>query len=73
MYPAHRRYKRAEIRLFPELCALVEEIAQRDNLPRADVIVRLVAKQLRRPDLAEIPRRTPGRPRKQPLKGDDDE
>lgn len=48
----------------PELKRLAGERADEAQLPLSEYIVRVLAKELKRPDLAKIPRKPMGRPRK---------
>jgi hypothetical protein len=48
---------------------LVVAEADREGIPVSEVIARLLAKAVNRPDLGEVPRRRMGRPRKTPPHG----
>ena len=56
----------AEIRVYspPELKDLAGEEADKQGVPLSEFVVRVLAKHLQRPDLATIPRKSVGRPRK---------
>jgi hypothetical protein len=49
----------------PELKRQAGKAADGARLPLSEWIVQLIARKLRRPDLAVIPRKKPGRPRKE--------
>ena len=48
----------------PELKKLAGEAADRENLPLNEFVARILASHLGRPDLAQVPRKKMGRPRK---------
>ncbi len=54
-----------EIRVYapPELKRLAGEAADLAGIPLSEFVVRAVAKELARPDLAAVPRKSIGRPR----------
>ncbi len=52
----------------PELKRLAGLAADRDQVPLSEFFVRAVAEKLGRPDLAVVPRKKPGRPRKDAVK-----
>jgi len=55
------------IRLEPELKNLVIEEAERlDTYSMGEIVTRILAAHFKRPDLATVPRKSIGRPRKQP-------
>ena len=45
----------------PELHRLLAAIAERENISLGEVLVRLAAKHVERPDLAVVPRKKQGR------------
>jgi hypothetical protein len=49
-----------------ELKNLIGEAADRENISMNEYVARLIAKQFKRPELGNIPRKRPGRPRKVP-------
>jgi hypothetical protein len=53
------------VRMHPGLRKLVAEKADEMNLPMSEFIAEVLANALERPDLAEVPRRKMGRPRKE--------
>lgn len=55
------------IRVHPDLRRLVVAEAVEDGLNLVDVVVRVLAAHYRRPDLATVPRKLMGRPRKENL------
>jgi len=48
-----------------ELKEIVGQLADTENLPVNEYVARLLAKHIKRPDLALIPRKKMGRPRKE--------
>lgn len=56
----------ADIRVYahPELKDLAGKAADAEGLALSEFVARVLANHLRRPDLAVIPRKKPGRPRK---------
>lgn len=52
--------------MHPDLKRLVGEQADRQNIPMSEYVVRVLAKEVRRSDLAVVPRKRSGRPRKSP-------
>lgn len=64
----HGFYMRDKIlvHLSPELKALIGQEADKEQVPggMGEVLVRLAAKHFKRPDLAYVPRKPFGRPRK---------
>ncbi len=48
-----------------ELKDLLAEEADKDDLAMSEVVVRVLAERYGRPDLAIVPRKRPGRPRKE--------
>ena len=52
------------INIDPDLKALIGERADEERLPMNEWVAQVLAKKLGRPDLAEIPRKSFGRPRK---------
>ena len=54
-----------EIRAYckPELKELVGRLADIEGVPLSEVVTRILAKHVKRPDLADVPRKAPGRPR----------
>lgn len=57
---------RIEFRCSEELKELIGKSADKEGLPMNEYLAKVVADHLGRPDLAEIPRISMGRPRKQP-------
>lgn len=55
-----------DIRVYadPRLKDLAGKRADREGLPLSELVVKALAEYLGRPDLAVIPRKKPGRPRK---------
>jgi hypothetical protein len=60
-----------EIRVYapPELKILLGEKADEAGVPLSEYVVQICAKQLGRQDLAHVPRKSLGRPRKKQLVG----
>ncbi len=54
-----------EVKMLPELRDLLGRVADAEDLPMNEYLVRLLARHLKRPDLATIPRKKLGRPRKE--------
>ncbi len=56
------------VRLFPELKRLIGAEADRLDIDggMGELVVQILAKHFKRPDLARVPRERMGRPRKQP-------
>jgi hypothetical protein len=56
----------AEIRVYadPRLKDLAGDAADREGLPLSEYVVKVLAQQLGRPELAIVPRKKSGRPRK---------
>lgn len=56
----------ADIRVYadPRLKDLAGEAADREGLPLSEFVVKVLAERLGRPELALVPRKRPGRPRK---------
>lgn len=57
--------KRISLYASPELYALVGSTADHHNLSMNEWIVRVLAKEVKRPDLSTVPRKRLGRPRKE--------
>lgn len=53
------------VKMAPELKEVIARQADQEGLPMNELIVRLLARAFSRPDLAVIPRKRMGRPRKQ--------
>jgi hypothetical protein len=53
----------------PELKSLAGRAADEEGYPLSEWVVRLIAEKLKRPDLAVVPRKKMGRPRKEMVGG----
>jgi hypothetical protein len=56
---------RLEVRMDPELHKLLGKLADGHELPMSEYVVRLLAQHVKRADLAIVPRKKMGRPRKE--------
>lgn len=50
----------------PELKTLLGQAADERSVPMSELVVKICADHFKRPDLGVVPRKRPGRPRKQP-------
>jgi hypothetical protein len=53
------------IKMKPELHDLLGREADGQDLPMSELVVRVLARHFRRPDLSEVPRKKLGRPRRE--------
>lgn len=52
------------VRMAPELKRLLADRADLEGVPLGEIVTRIIAKELCRPELAAVPRKRMGRPRK---------
>jgi hypothetical protein len=55
-----------DLMVSPDLYDIVAQEADRRNISMGQVVVEALARQLEKPELGFIPRKRPGRPRKEP-------
>jgi len=57
-----------DIRVYadPELKKVAGQRADKEGIPLSELVVKALARYVDRPDLAAVPRKRPGRPRKVP-------